>query len=159
MIFEKNKNKLKILYITLKETKNIIKKMKISNLMGHDCASIKIYKKLVDQSSPMLMHLINLIILSSTYPEILKISMLLPTFKTNKNPLDPEFYRPINNLCTLDKIIEQYLKSHIQTHPDSNNIIHKHHHGSRKNHGTHTTLAQINYEISRRYDDGFKHGI
>ena len=99
------------------------------------------------------MHLKNNIIETSVYPEILKILMMLPILKPNKNPLDPESYQPIKNLCTLDKIVEEYSKMHILSHLDEHNIIDTNRHGSHKHHGTNTALVHINYEISKRYEN------
>ena len=62
-------------------------------------------------------------------------------------------YRPINNLCTLDKIIEQYIQTHLDKYLTNNNIIHRHHHGSRKGHGTDTATGQIQHELLCRYED------
>ena len=152
MVFKRVENQAKFPHINIEGTKSIIKKMKVSNSVGHDQSSIKIFKRLNNEISPIIMHLINTIIETAVYPDILKISMMHPILKPDKDPLDPDAYQPINNLCTLDKIIEEYFKQQIQKHLDINNIIDKHHHGSRKNHGTNTALAQINYEISTRYE-------
>ena len=46
-LIPKPKTKMKIPFITIDKTKEIIKKMKSSNSLGHDCASIKIYKKII----------------------------------------------------------------------------------------------------------------
>ena len=86
------------------------------------------------------------------YPSILKLSLITPTLKSDKDPLDLDSYRPINNLSTLDKIIEEYLKLHMQSYFDTNNIIGNNHHGSRKNHGTNTAITQIMYELTNNYE-------
>ena len=52
------------------------------------------------------------------YPEILKISIMLPMHKPEKDLPDPDAYQTINNLCTRDNIIEEYLKHHIQLAKD-----------------------------------------
>ena len=36
---------------------------------------------------------------------------------------------------------------------DTNDIIHKYHHGSRKGHGTDTATGQIQFELLSRYED------
>ena len=72
--------------------------------------------------------------------------------KPDKLVADLDSYRPINNLSTLDKIIEQYIKDNFDTYLELNNIIHPNHHGSRKFHGTNTAITQmtniqnVNYE-------------
>ena len=52
----------------------------------------------------------------------------------------------------MDKIIQEYIKSHLDDHIEKNNIIQVNHHGSRKNHGTNTATIQINYELNKNYE-------
>ena len=112
--------------------------MKTSNATGHDSTSIKIYKMLAYRLGPHIQHLINTIIMTATYPDILKLSKITPQKKPDKPTDKIDSYRPINNLYTLDKIVEQYIKTHLDKYLDKNDIIPKHHHGSRKGHGTDT---------------------
>ena len=82
--------------------------------------------------------LINPIINSGTYPNILKLSRITPILKPDKDISNIDSFRPINNLITLDKIIEQHIKTNLETYLDKNNIIISNHHGSRRHHGTNT---------------------
>ena len=52
-------------------------------------------------------------------------------------------YRPINNLCTIEKIIEEYFIGHLNTFLTDNNIINNNHHSGRKGHSTITACNQI----------------
>ena len=61
-------------------------------------------------------------------------------------------YRPINNLCTLEKILEEHIKGHLEAYLDNNKIIHPNHHGSRKLHGTNTAIAHITHECNHLYE-------
>ena len=49
----------------------------------------------------------------------------------------------MKNLCTIEKVIEEYLIWHLEKYLLTNNIIHKNHHGGRKQHSTTTALNQI----------------
>ena len=80
--------------------------MKTSNALGHDLASIKVYKMLAYRLGRHIQHLINTIIRTGTYPDILKLSKITPQKKPDKRTDKIDSYQPINNLCTLDKIIE-----------------------------------------------------
>merc|ERR1711989_46021 len=62
-------------------------------------------------------------------------------------------YRPINNLATLEKIVEQHIKMHLETYLCTNNIILNCHHGSRKFHGTNTAITHITNEINTDYEN------
>ena len=117
-------------------------------------SSIEFFKKVKDRLSSHITHLLNSIITTSIYPTILKISMISPQLKQDKDSSKIDSFRQINNLCSLEKIIEQYLKEHLEAHLDSNKIILKNHHGSRKNHGTNTAISQISHELNMRYEEG-----
>ena len=135
------KSTIKLPYITLEQTIKLILDMETSNSLGHDLASIKVYKMLARRLGRHIQHLINTIIKTGTYPDILKLSKITTQKKTDKPTNKIEAYRPINNLCTLDKIVEQYIKTHLDKYLDNNDIIYRHHHGSRKGHGTDTATG------------------
>ena len=100
-LISKPKSKFTIPYITVKQTKILIRKMKSSNSTGHDLSSIKIYKMINTRISPHIAHLINSIIKTGVYPRILKISRITPIKKPDKPQHEIDSYRPINNLATL----------------------------------------------------------
>ena len=72
-LINKPKSKFKIPYITVKQTKKLIRNMKSSNSTGNDLFSMKIYKLINSRISPHIAHLINCIIKTGVYPKILKI--------------------------------------------------------------------------------------
>ena len=137
----------------LDQTLRIIMNIKTYNALGHDLASIKVYKMLAHKLGRHIQQLINTIIRTGIYPDILKLSKITPQLKPDKQTNKIDSYRPINKLCTLDKIIEPYIKTHFDKYLDTNDIIHKHHHGSRKGHGTDTATEQIQHEQLCRYED------
>ena len=112
MIVPKPTITFKLPYITLDQTIRLIHDMKTSNSLGYDLASIKVYKMLAYRLGPHIQHLINTIIKTGTYPDILQLSKITPQKKPDKPTNKIDSYQPINNLCTLDKIIEQYIKTH-----------------------------------------------
>ena len=105
MIILKPTSTFKLPFITLDKTIELIQGMKTSNVTGHDSTSIKIYKMLAYRLGPHIKHLINTIILTATYPDILKLSKITPQKKPDKPTDKIDSYRPINNLCTLDKLL------------------------------------------------------
>ena len=78
--------------------------------MGNDIISMKTVKKLASLINPHIRLLINTIINTETYPLIFKVSRMTPLLKPDKITTDIASYRPINNLSTIEKLIEQYLK-------------------------------------------------
>ena len=100
-------------------------------------------KKTVDIMAPLVTHLTTQIILKRTFPNTFKIDKISPKHKTGKPIYEIGSYRPINNLCTIEKIIEEYFIGHLYTFLKDNNIINDNHHGGRKGHSTITALNQI----------------
>ena len=111
-----------------------------------------IIKKAKTRIAPMITHLVNCIIISCTFPDILKITKIIPTHKPGKPIYDIESFRPLNNLCTVEKIIEEYFMTHLESHFEKNNVINKYHHGGRKKHSTTTALINILNTINIQHD-------
>ena len=85
-------------------------------------------------------------------PDSLKISKVIPIYKKNDNAIFSN-YRPISLLPFISKIFEKIILEQITTYLDSNNLIHKHQYGFRKNHSTEYAALHIvnylNYELDR----------
>ena len=99
--------------------------------------------------APLITHLTTQIILKKKFPQTFKIDHITPTHKKGKPIYEIGSYRPINNLCTIEKIIEEYIIGHLGTFLTDNKIINNNHHGGRKGHSTITALintSHINYE-------------
>ena len=135
--------KLEIPPIKQSEMIKIIISLKNSNCTGHDDISNKIIKKLTQQIAPHLCHLINSIIITEIFPDIYKISRILPLSKPGLPTDLIKNYRPIHNLPTIEKIIETYLMIHINKHLEKHNILSDKHHGGRRGHSTMTALTMI----------------
>ena len=142
-LIPRNENVFVLPQITLSETIKMIKNIKNSNATGHDDISNKIIKKLTQQIAPHLCHLINSIIITEIFPDIYKISRILPLSKPGLPTDLIKNYRPINNLPTIEKIIETYLMIHINKHVEKHNILSDKHHGGRRGHSTMTALTMI----------------
>ena len=84
---------------------------------------MKTLKKIAPAIAPHLTHLINTIIKTSTYPEILQVSRITPNIKPDKDPYNIASYRPLNNLSTIDKVIQEHIKISLTNFLDNNNII------------------------------------
>ena len=151
-ISKRSKNSIKMPFITLEKTKNIINNLTSSNATGHDIISTKILKKIKNQIAPHITHLINTIIRTSTYPEIYKLSRMLPLCKPGMDPLKLESYRPINNLPCIEKVIEEYFVQCMNSFFMENNTLHPNHHGSRSNHSPTTALTEIISKLNINHD-------
>ena len=64
-------------------------------------------------------------------------------------------FRPINNLITLDKIIQDDIKTQMTEYFNDNRLLLDQHHGSRTGHGTETATAHIDQTITQNYDNNY----
>ena len=87
--------------------------MKTSKAIGLDRISAKLLKDSASAIAPSLTKIINMSLLSGTFPNIWKIGKVVPFFKSG-DPTSPNNYRPITILFlpTLSKIIERIV--HLQ---------------------------------------------
>ena len=100
-------------------------------------------RETIDIMAPLITHLITYIILKETFPNIFKIDRITPKHKLDKPIYEIGSYRPLNNLCTIEKVVEEYFIIHLEKFLINNKIINKNHHGGWKGHSTITALNQI----------------
>merc|ERR1712240_219430 len=154
-IYPRNANTFKIPLPSVEDIRNIIIKALNSYSTGHDNISMDILKKIIDIMAPIITHLTTHIILKRTFPDTFKIDKRAPQHKAGKPIYDMGSYRPINNLCTIEKIIEEYFIIHLDAFLIENKIINENHHGGRKGHSTISALnhilntTHINYEKNK----------
>ena len=106
-VVEKPVTELTIPRITYSECYDIVSKMKLSGSSGMDGINSRILRTVPKITALLMPHLINRIIETSTYPDILKVSRILPILKPEKVKTNPDSYRPICNLSVFDKIIQE----------------------------------------------------
>ena len=140
-------------FITIEQTKKIIRKLKNSNSTGFDRTNSRIIKKLCDDIAPHITHLINCIIRTKKYPNIFKITRMLPLSKPGKDTCMIDSFRPINNLVILEKIVEEWIKESLIEFLETNNILSKNHHGGRAAHSTITAKTQIDQKLHKNYEN------
>merc|ERR1711873_280242 len=100
-------------------------------------------KETVNIMAPLITHLTTQIIISRKIPQIFEIDRITPKHKKGQPIYYIGSFRPLNNLCKIEKIIEEYIIGHLETYLHTNKIIYKNYHGSRKGHSTITALNQI----------------
>merc|ERR1712240_73174 len=142
-IYKRSQTMLEIPIPTIQQITQIIEKAKSTNSVGYDNISMKMIKKTTKVMAPLITHLIKQIILERKFPEIFKIDRITPKLKNGKPIYDIGSYRPLNNLSTIEKIVEEYFITHLEPFLTKNKIIHDNHHGGRKGHSTTTALNQI----------------
>ena len=120
--------------------------------MGWDSLTNNILKKIPHILAPHITHFFNSIINKSHYPFLFKISKILPQIKPGKDPINPDSFRPINNLPTLEKLFESYIIELFIEFLTANHIFDKNHHGGMKFHSPKTAMAAIQISLSSNLD-------
>ena len=100
--------------IKLEEMKRMIMKLPPTTSHGMDPMTNKKLKKMESRITPLMTHLVNSIIKKEKFPQIMKITRIVPILKKGKDVLDIDSYRPINNLMCLEKLIEEYFKTKME---------------------------------------------
>ena len=86
----------------------LIKNLRNSSATGVDYIDTRTIKLVADLITPQLTHIINLSILTSTYPAIWKWAKVIPLLKsTQLDTIMPKSYRPVALLPVLSKVLEK----------------------------------------------------
>ena len=143
---------LKFQSVTVDNVSRIIDSLKPKTSSGVDCISNKLIKYVKNVIMEPLTVIINQMLKVGIFPDSLKISKVIPIYKKSDNTIFSN-YRPISLLPSISKIFEKIILEQITTYLDTNNLIHKHQYGFRKNHSTEYAALHIvnylNYELDR----------
>ena len=107
-----------------------------------DGYSVKLAAPLIED---ILLHLVNLTIEKSEYPQLWKVNKVSPHFKKGDRTLG-ENWRPVTDIVFVSKLAEAAVFQQISAHFSANNLWHPNHHGFRPNHSTATAVSQL-YDI------------
>ena len=103
-LIKKLDKKLIIPYISTDEVETIIKKSKNSSARGFNETSMRFLKITPKAWAAPFAFAINKSILAGNFPEVLKVSRILPILKNGKDKFSKESYRLISNLHCTEKI-------------------------------------------------------
>ena len=134
--------------ITKDAFQKIMKKLKGNRSSGIDFIdgySIKLASPIIED---ILIHLVNLSIVKSHYPQLWKSSKISPHFKKGKK-MNGENYRPVSDIIFVSKIAEAAVFEQTFEHFNGNNLWHGNHHGFRPKHSTATAMIQL-YDLWAR---------
>ena len=84
-----------------------------------------------------------------TFPKRLKLARLLPIKKPGKPSWEKNSFRPIANVNTVKKVVEEFLKKQVTAYLEEHNIIPEEHHGGRPLHSTVTAKSILDAETHK----------
>ena len=133
--------------INVSDLRKTMNNMKGTGSMGYDDLSLKTIKQVQKEVEPILLHLINRCIATTTFPNTLKISKIVPIQKPKKDPTLVEGWRPVNILNSISKIIERVFLLQMSQHMEENDLIDQSHHGAVKKKSTQTLISELHDKL------------
>lgn len=125
----------------------------VNKSVGPDDISPRFLKDGAEQLSPVITHIVNLSIASSTVPNDMKLAKVIPIFKKNSR-LDVSNYRPISLLGTVSKVLEKCVYVQVQEYLNSKNLIYDYQSGFRSGYSTDTCLIYLTDYIRSQISEG-----
>ena len=109
-------------------------------------------KQAQSELEPIILHLVNRVMKTTTFPNILKTSRYhenieVPIRKIGKEPDTSEGWRPVNVVAAIAKIIERILLKQLLNHLDVNDLIGHAHHGAVKNKSTQSVITELHDKL------------
>ena len=120
---------------------------------GHDSINAKIFKSTYKHIFDHILHLYNACLSAGIFPDILKIAMIKPIYKSGDKK-QPNNYRPISILPFMSKILEQLINSRLVKHITDNALIHENQFGFQKNRSTYMPLLILQEIITKSFENG-----
>lgn len=122
--------------------RSIIKDLDYSKSSGCLSISAKLYIDAFEILTEQLLHLFNLSLMTQTFPQAWKRSIVIPLPKKGNRFLK-ENTRPISLIHICGKVMEKIVNSLIQTYIKDNNIICQNQYGFTKNKSTTNCIASL----------------
>ena len=107
---------------------DIIKSFDSKTSCDLDGISLKLLKVIAVSISLPLAHIFNISLDKVKFPEKLKLSRIVPVFKSG-DPKLCDNYRPISLVNTLSKVLEKIVALKLTNHLQINDLLYKHQYG------------------------------
>jgi hypothetical protein len=142
--------------ITVKEIRDVLKKLIAGKAFGPDMISTEMIKLCEDDLIKPISIIFNKSWKEGSIPEIWRCANVLPIFKkgTKEDPLN---FRPVSLTCVLCKLMETIIKNRLMIDLDKEEILIEEQHGFRSNHSTTTNLLEFYNEVTKELDN--KHAV
>lgn len=137
---------------TIEEVEEAISSIK-SAAVGCDGIGLSMLRRCCPHVLPVIIHIINFCIETSTFPECWKTSYVLP-FPKVSSPSELKQLRPISILPTLSKVIEKVLEAQVREHATRCQILPALQSGYRKDYSCTTALLKVTDDILEASDRG-----
>ena len=100
-----------------------------------------------------LTHVLNLSLLSGTFPDELKVANVVPIFKSGDAQVFTN-YRPVSVLPVFSKILERIMYNRLLSFLNKHKVIYDYQFGFREKYSTYLALITLTEKISNALDQG-----
>ena len=145
--------KLKNIWITTKEVKKRIDKLKTQSSPGLDGITPRLLKETKDEIAPLLARIFRESLRTGVVPRDWKEAKVVPIFKKGSKTSAGN-YRPVSLTSICCRIMEGMLRDEISEHLHTNRLLHPSQHGFMKNKSCTTNLLEFMEKITEAADRG-----
>ena len=110
----------------------MIRSLKCRNSSGFDDITNQIFKTLDLHIAYQICHMINCVMRTAKFPKNFKTTKIIPVSKPGKPTDDIDSFRPINNLSSLEKLTEEWIRRIFVDWLEAEDVIRMHHHRGRQ---------------------------
>ena len=145
----RNPNSMALVSPTFFEIYNVIHSLKNKKSFGVDTISSYFLKVASLVITPYLMHLFNACFNNGLFPEVLKVSKVIPIYKSG-DKTKVNNYRPISLLPSLSKVMEKLLVVRLTSFLNASGILYDRQYGFRKKRTTTQAVLDL---VTNLYDN------
>ena len=121
--------------VTEIEVFNMIKNLKSSHAYGTDLLDVTIAKMTAASLVPVISHIINLSLGTSTFPQKWKLARVIPLLKAQElDKESPSSYRPVSQLLLISKLTERAFQLQLLKYLETTEQLSQNYHAYRDRH-------------------------
>ena len=136
--------------LSINELKDAFFSLKTNKSPGADEINFNVIKHCFGELCGPLKYLFDLSLQSGVFPDLMKIAIVSPIFKTG-DTADISNYRPISVLPCFSKILERVMYNRLYKYLTDQKILHPQQFGFRKGHSTEHAIAQLVDQINESF--------
>ena len=145
--------------LSINELKDAFFSLKTNKSSGADEINFNVIKHCFGELCGPLKYLFDSSLQSGVFPDLMKIAIVSPVFKTG-DTADISNYRPISVLPCFSKILERVMYNRLYKYLTDQKILHRQKFGFRKGHSTEHAIAQLVGQIYKSFEnDNYTVGI
>ena len=137
---------------TVREIEDACKGLTSGKGMGWDGVSPRVIKAVAEELAGSLSRLLNLCMLEGHFPSCLKVSRVVPVFKT-EDPTQFSNYRPVSVLPVLSQIFERVIKVRLVEFLERHAVIIPGQYGFRSGHSTDMAILDMVEKVRGAWGD------